>query len=95
MGNAVLKNGSEGRENVRFLASVVTALCLVVIAPLFGWGLHQFVTFAREVESRISVLEDRASVGRPYTQAQAERDLKPIVEKVNDHELRIRTLEDK
>lgn len=93
MGNAVLKNGSEGRENVRFLASVVTALCLVVIAPLFGWGLHQFVAFARETDSRLSVLEDRAAAGRPYTRSMAERDLRPLVEKVNDHELRIRDLE--
>lgn len=89
------------QENIKFYTAILGTLCLLVILPINIWGLKTIVHFTTNVfpdyvvatERRIAVLESSASVGTRYTLEMAEKDLAPIVEKVNDHELRIRTLE--
>jgi len=43
--------------------------------------------------ARLAVLEYERSIGSRYTAEMAAEDLKVVVERVNDHELRIRTVE--
>lgn len=81
------------KDNIRFFATLVGTLCLVVITPLMGWGLHNSVQFQKVTEARLAVLESRSLAGTRYTLEMAQKDFAPLVEKVNDHELRIRVLE--
>jgi hypothetical protein len=83
----------DNRENLKLFASIIAAVCLVVIVPMFGWGIKSFVDFARETDSRLAVLEYNANSGTKYTEEDAHRDLGIIIEKINDHELRIRDIE--
>jgi hypothetical protein len=84
---------SDNKENIKLLATVIGTLCLVIIVPMFGWAMKSFIDFAKETEGRLAVLEFNAGQGTRYTLEMAERDFIPIVEKVNDHELRVRFLE--
>jgi len=84
---------TDNKENIKLLSAIVGTLCLIIIVPMFAWGMKEFVNFAKETEGRLAVLEANASQGTRYTREMAERDFMPLVEKVNDHELRIRFLE--
>jgi hypothetical protein len=55
-----------------------------------AWGMKSFIDFAKKTESRLAVLEFTNSQGTRYTAEMAAMNLAPIVEKINDHELRIR-----
>lgn len=81
------------KDNIRFFATLVGTLCLVVITPLLGWGLHNSIEFQKLTEARLAVLESKSLAGTRYTLEMAQKDFAPLVEKVNDHELRIRVLE--
>lgn len=83
------------RENIKFLSSVLAALCLIVLVPMMGWGLNAFVEFADETNNRLAVLEFEARQGPRYTRADAREDFGPVIERINDHESRLRLVENK
>lgn len=62
----------------------------MIIVPMNAWGIASFIDFAKATEARLAVLEYTNSQGTRYTAEMAAQNLKPIVEKINDHELRLR-----
>lgn len=76
--------------------NAITAVATTVIAIFTVWIASQIVEL-KEEQARTEVWQKGVDAfigtGPRYSQDQAIQDLKPIVEKVNDHELRIRELE--
>lgn len=82
------------KESLRFFAQMLSSFCLMVLVPIAGWSLRSQINFQRDAHARLSVIENWVE-GRPpvYTREAAQADLGHLVEKVNDHELRVRDLE--
>ena len=77
------------KENIRFLASVITALMLMVLVPLNGWHLTQTISHS----DRITKVETRMGEGARYTADDAEKDQGLLAKILDDHEIRLRALE--
>ena len=88
------------REGIKFLASIVTALCLIILVPLQTWMLVKVVNHGE----RLAVVEkqfyDFRGLGPRYTFKDAEKDYGIVLnllerqgKTVDDHEQRIRALE--
>lgn len=80
-------------ENIKLAASIVSSFCLAVLVPIAGWSLKTQIDFQQQTHARLSVIEAWIGEGPRYTRDHAKEDLGHVVEKVNDHELRIRGLE--
>jgi hypothetical protein len=76
---------------LRLLEAIVVIFTMPILLGLGAWAMTQIVEHDRD----IAVLQYDATRGSKYTVEMAERDLEPLVEKVNDHELRIRELDDR
>lgn len=72
---------------------LLEALVVIITAPiLLGLGAWAMATIVRH-DTEIAVLAADASKGTRYTQEMAKSDFKGVIERINDHELRIRVLE--
>lgn len=78
-------------DSLRIVEAIVVIILLPAMSALAAWMLYTSSTN----KERISVIENTVSGGKIYFREDFERDIEPIVEKVNDYELRIRTLEKK
>jgi hypothetical protein len=76
--------------------NAITAVATTVIAVFVAWIATQIVQIKTEqasVRQWQTQVDNFMGGGQRYTRDDATRDLSPIVEKVNDHELRIRRIE--
>jgi hypothetical protein len=72
---------------------LVEALVVIITAPiLLGLGAWAMATIVRH-DGEISVLKSESSLGPRYTAEMAKEDFQGVLEKIGDHELRIRVLE--
>jgi hypothetical protein len=80
---------SEKRDQINTTANIIQTILLGLIIPVIAW-----LAISDKVQGEaIAVLKHEADKGDRYTRDMAERDLAPLVERANDHELRIRSLE--
>ena len=87
---------SANSETIKLFASIVTALCMIVLVPLQGWQLAKLV----DVSERLMKVETWQGMGPRYTGNDAAKDLGVLAnvlesqgKTLDDHELRIRTVE--
>ena len=83
----------ESTENMKLVMQTITAALLTVLTAINGWALTKIVEHDQELAMVVTRFEAFAGIGDRYTREDANSDLGHIVEKVNDHELRIRILE--
>lgn len=73
------------QRSVDKAASWVTVIVLPAILLMSAWALNQIIDHGQ----RLAVLENENAKGPPYTRVEAAA----VIDKVNDHEVRIRSLE--
>ena len=77
------------KRNINEYSNIIQTLLLSIIVPLLGANLIA----TSDHTARLAVLEYERSIGSRYTAEMAAEDLLGVVERVNDHELRIRKVE--
>lgn len=75
------------RDQINTTANIIQTVLMGLIVPLIGWLALTSIQHGND----ISVLKYEASKGSNFTRSDAEF----IIEKVNDHELRLRKVEAK
>lgn len=86
----------EKRENIKFLATLVTALCGIVLVPINAWALNKLI----DQGERLARVETWIGDGARYTSDDADRDIGILADllrrqglTLDDHEARIRKIE--
>ena len=74
---------------VKLLATIVTALGMMVLIPLEAWELNKIDNHSE----RIAIVETQLGKGPRYTADDAEKDQGLLAKILDDHEIRLRVLE--
>ena len=76
----------EKADQINTTANIIQTVFLALIVPVIAW----LAVSDKQQSQSIAVLEHVTAGVSRYTREMAMHDMEPIVEKVNDHELRLR-----
>ena len=77
------------RQQLNEYSNIIQTILLAIIVPLMGWSLYN----ASDHSARLAVIEYESSIGLRYTGEMAKKDFGGVIERLDDHEMRIRSIE--